>query len=421
MRSRLIERDAETASLGRLLDRARGGHGELVVLEAAPGMGKSRLLWHVRDAALRDGWRSLDVRATPMSPTIEYGVLRDWFGPLAHRHRSGEHPFDGPGAALADLADGTARTLGDLAYGARWVLEDLCAERPLVLTIDDAQWLDEGSLQVLDLLAPALRQLSCVLAYTVRVGEEPTSPDSLARLREVSRVLHPGPLTVGGVALLLEHHRLDPAQADRIHTVTGGVPLFVGEVIAHGGEEVPDSLVGAITGRLRRLSVTAIDTASALAVLGEHGTTGAVAELAGLPPATVVQDLALLCTAQLAERSEGTHRLRHPLIGDAVLAALTATDASDLHARCADVLARRAAPRSVVAAHLCLTTPGDDPDTRERLTEEGRHALSSGEPAQARRFFDRALAEGPVTGGRGPAARERRRSARRPRRDRGRT
>jgi DNA-binding CsgD family transcriptional regulator/tetratricopeptide (TPR) repeat protein len=359
-------------------------------------MGKSRLLWHLRDAALRDGWRTLDVRATPMSPTIEYGVLRDWFGPLAHRHRAGEHPFDGPGAALVDLADGAQRTLGDLAYGARWVLEDLCAERPLLLTIDDTQWLDEDSLQVLDLLAPALRQHPCVLAYTVRIGEEPTSPESLARLREVSRVLRPGPLTVGGVATLLEQHRLDPAQADRIHTVTGGVPLFVGEVIAHGGDDVPESLVGAITGRLRRLSATALDTASAIAILGEHGTTGAVAELAGLAPATVVQDMALLTTAQLAERVDGSHRLRHPLIGDAVLAAVSAADAADLHARCADVLARRGAPRSVVAEHLCLTTPGDDPDTRERLTEQGRHALSSGDPEQARRFFERALAEGAV-------------------------
>jgi tetratricopeptide (TPR) repeat protein len=397
MRSRLIERDAETASLGRLLDRARSGHGELVVFEAPPGMGKSRLLWHLRDAALRDGWRSLDVRATPMSPSIEYGVLRDWFGPLAHRHRTGEHPFDGPGKALADLADGTTRTLGDLAYGARWVLEDLCAERPLLLTIDDAQWLDEGSLQALDLLAPALRQLSCVLAYTVRIGEEPTSPDSLARLREVSRVLHPGPLTVDGVATLLEQHRLDPAQASRIHTVTGGVPLFVGEVIAHGGDEVPDSLVTAITGRLRRLSGTAIETASALAVLGDHGTTGAVAELTSLPPATVVQDLALLTTAQLAQRTDGSHQLRHPLVADAVLAAISASETSSLHARCADVLSRRAAPRAVVAEHLCLTTPGEDPETRKRLTEEGRHALSSGDPALARLFFDRALAEGPVT------------------------
>lgn len=368
------------------------------MLEAPPGMGKSRLLWHLRDAALRDGWRSLDVRATPMSPTLGYGVLRDWFGPLAHRHRNREHPFDGPGAALADLADGVATpTLGDLVYGTRWVLEDLCADRPLLLTVDDAQWLDEGSLQLLDLLAPALRHLACVLAYTVRVGEEATSPESLARLREVSRVLQPGPLTVGGIATLLEHHRLDPEQASRIHTVTGGVPLFVGEVIAHGGGDVPDSVVATITGRLRRLSATALDTASAVAVLGEHGTTGAVAELACLPPATVVQDLALLTTAQLAERTEGTHRLRHPLIADAVLAAISAVETADLHARAADVLARRGAPRSVVAEHLCRTTPGDDPDTRERLTEQGRHSLSSGDPERARRFFDRALAEGPVT------------------------
>lgn len=397
MRSRLVERDAETAALGRILDRARAGHGDLVAFEAPPGMGKSRLLWHLREAALRDGWRSLDVRATPMSPSIGYGVLRDWFGLLAHRHPAGEHPFDGPGAALAELADGTSRPLGDLVYGVRWVLEDLCAEGPILLTVDDLQWVDSGSLKALDLLAPALQQLPCILAYTVRIGEEASCPESIARLHEVSRVLHPEPLSVDGVAALLEMHRLDPGQAERIHTVTGGVPLFVGEVIAGGGEDVPDSLVGSITGRLRRLSPTSLATASAVAILGDHGATGSIAELAGLPPATIVHDLALLTTAQLAQRDDGNHRLRHPLIADAVLAALSSADTADLHARCADVLARRGAPRTVVASHLLLTTPGDDPEVRVRLAEQGRHALASGEAEQARRYFDRAIAEGPIT------------------------
>jgi DNA-binding CsgD family transcriptional regulator len=360
-------------------------------------MGKSRLLWHLRDAALRDGWKSLDVRTTPMSPSIGHGVLRDWFGLLAHRHGPGEHPFDGPGAALAELVDGTSRPLGDLVYGARWVLEDLCAEGPVLLTVDDLQWVDEGSLQALDLLAPAIRQLPCVLAWTLRTGEEASDPESLARIREVSRVLHLEPLSAAGVATMLEAHRLDAGRATRIHAVTGGVPLFVGEVIANGGEEVPDSLVGSITGRLRRLSPTALRTASAVAILGEHATTGAIAELAGIPPATVVQDLALLTTAQLADRDGGHHRLRHPLIGDAVLAALSTVETADLHARCADVLARRGAPRTVVASHLLLTTPGDDPDTRHRLAEQGRHALAAGAPDRAQRYFDRALAEGPVT------------------------
>lgn len=397
MRSRLIERDAETATLGRLLDRARGGHGDLVAVEAPPGMGKSRLLWHLRDVAHRDGWRTLEMRATPMSPAIGYGVLRDWFGLLAHRHHAGEHPFDGPGAALAELADGTSRPLGDLVYGVRWVLEDLCADGPLLLLVDDLQWADPGSLKALDLLAPAIQQLPCLLAYAVRTGEQPSDPESVARLREVSRVLQPSPLSVEGVAAMLETHRLDPAQAPRIHTVTGGVPLFVGEVIATGGDEVPESLVGSITGRLQRLSPTALATASAVAILGDQAATGAVAELAGIPPATVVQDLALLTTAQLADRENGHHQLRHPLIADAVLASISAADIADLHARCADVLARRGAPRTVVAGHLLLTTPGDDPDTRTRLTEQGRHALAAGEPERAQRYFDRALAEGPVT------------------------
>jgi DNA-binding CsgD family transcriptional regulator/tetratricopeptide (TPR) repeat protein len=397
MQSRMVERDAELAILGKLIDRAGVGRGGLMAFDAPAGMGKSRLLWQAREMAAQAGWRTLDARCSPMSPSIGFGVLRDWFGLLAHRAGPGVHPFDGPGQAVAEVVDGGTRPLGDLVYGARWVIEELTAERPLLVTVDDLQWADSGSLQVLDLLAPALEQLPCLFVYAVRSGELSTEPEELARIREVSDVITPAALSASGVAAVIEAQGGDIAQAASIHTATGGVPLFVNEVIAGGGVDIPESLVGSIAGRLSRLSPTALATAHAVAVLGNEASIATVAELNLMAPDAVAHDLGLLTAAQLVTRDGGHLRPRHPLVGEALLAGMTATETADLHRRAAAVLRRHGAARIVVAGHLLLTTPGNDPDVRARLAEQGRHALAAGAPERAHRYLERALAEGPVT------------------------
>ena len=250
--------------------RAAGGRGGLVAIEGPAGIGKSRLLAHVRDKATSAGWRVLDTRCTPMSTTIGYCLLRDWFGMLAHRAGPGVHPFDGPGQALAELSDGSSRGIGDLVYGVRWVLEDLTTDQPVLLMVDDLQWADDGSLQALDLLVNALQHLPCLIVYAVRTGEPVTLPEALTRIQQSSRVLTPSPLSNAAVASLLGESDpgASPADIDRIHEASGGVPFFVVELIAERGGDTPESVVGSIAGRLSRLSPTATTTARAVCVLG---------------------------------------------------------------------------------------------------------------------------------------------------------
>ena len=123
--SPVLERDLEIAALGRLMARAAGGRGGLLAIEGPAGIGKSRLLAHAREKATGAGWRVLDTRCTPMSTTISYCLLRDWFGMLAHRTGDGVHPFDGPARVLSRAVRRRQRSIGDLVYGVRWVLEDL--------------------------------------------------------------------------------------------------------------------------------------------------------------------------------------------------------------------------------------------------------------------------------------------------------
>lgn len=393
----VLERDAETTVLGRLISRAASGRGGLVAIEGPAGIGKTRLLAHVRQQATNSGWRVLDTRCTPMSSTIGFCVLRDWFGTLAHRAGVGVHPFDGPGQALISLADGHDRTIGDLAYAVRWVLEDLTTDQPVLLVVDDLQWADAASVESLDLLANALQQLPCLIVYAVRSGEPSAASEALNRLVAASTVLNPAPLSRDAVAEQVRavRPRAGDAEIDEVHRTSGGVPFFVNELIA-GPNGTPDTVVGSVTGRLSRLNPTATESARAACVLGQQANVGMVAELTGQPLASVADDISSLVSAQILTAEGGHLRGRHPLVADAVLAPMTAHESSQLHHKAAVVLMRRGAARAVVADHLMNTLPGTDADVRARLKEQGELALSTGSLEVAGRYLTRALAEGPV-------------------------
>jgi len=393
----VLERDAEITVLGKLLSRAASGRGSLVAIEGPAGIGKTRLLAHVRQQAANSGWRVLDTRCTPMSNTIGFCVLRDWFGMLAHRAGVGVHPFDGPGHALIDLADGNGPSIGDLVYGVRWVLEDLTTDQPVLLVVDDLQWADGASLEALDLLANALQQMPCLIVFGVRSGEPVGAPEALNRLLSASIVLNPPPLSRDAVAEQVRavRPRAGDAEIDEMHRTSGGVPFFVHELLA-GERGVPDSVVGSITARLGRLGPTVTETARAVCLLGQHARPGLVAELTGQPLAAVADNISTLVSAQILSLSGGVAHATHPLIADAILAPMSTLEASVMHHEAAAVLTRTGAPRPVIAKHLLHTLPASDPGVRARIQEQGELALSTGSMEVAGTYLLRALAEGPV-------------------------
>jgi len=321
-------------------------------------------------------------------------VLRDWFGTLAHRQGASARAFEGPGQVLATL--GGNPSIGDVVYGARWAIEELTAEQPLLLIVDDLHWADPDSLQALDLLSATLEQLPCLIAVGVRSGEEVSAPDALSRLVAASRVLTPQPLSKGAVADLVRSVRPTATDAaiEDMHRASGGVPFYITEMLASEG--TPESVIGSMTGRVGRLSPTASLTAQAVCVLGDEAAVGSVAELANLSVDVVAADLARLTAAHILVTAKGRPAPAQPLVADCVTAGLSATECSDLHARAAVVLAGRGASRGAVAAHLLLTLPGTADDTRGLLTEQGQLALQAGSPDRAVEYLQRAMEEGPL-------------------------
>ena len=374
--------------------RITGGRGGLCAIEGPAGIGKTRLLTHARQRATNAGWRVIDTRCTPMTPTISHVLLRDWFSGIAQRNGTA---IDGPARVLQELSDDVQSGVGDLVYGARWVLEEIAQEQPVMLIVDDLHWADTGSLEVLDLLVSTIQHLPCLVVYTVRSGEPVASAEALARVRMSSTVLSPAPLSQDAVLALLRHHDALASAADarHIHEMSGGVPFYVRELL-NDADGVPEIVIGSVAGRLSRLSETAAVTARAVCVLGGAATVGTVAELSQQKLDIVARDISALVGAHLLSLDSGRLAAMHPLIARAVLGHMSASESADLHGRAVAILVRRGAPRAVVANHLLHTMPGADDDARERLTEQGHVALKAGDHQLAVRYFNRAIAEGSV-------------------------
>lgn len=139
-------RDAELARLHALLDAARGGAGSAVVVLGESGMGKTALLESLDAGTMT----TLRVRGVPAERDLPFGGLHRLLSPVAE-------PLD----AVRGTADGLPPH-----YGVYELLCRLAARRPLLCRVDDAQWLDRHSLEVLGFAARRLvgQRVALVLA-----------------------------------------------------------------------------------------------------------------------------------------------------------------------------------------------------------------------------------------------------------------
>lgn len=390
----VIERETELAQLNQVMRRSAGGRGSLVAVAGPPGIGRSSLLATAARSARNTGWRVLDAHCEASSATVGHGVLRDW---ISHVDTSWAS-LVGPGRPLADLVRGESRTTADVANAFRWLIEQLTTDVPLMLVVDDAQWADSASLQVLEQLLGTLRSLPCLILLGVRTPGPLDDSTAIGRLLASSRRLEPAPLTRSGVAARVHEScpNATDEEIDRVHAATGGVPLFI-ETMLHAGPDGPESVTASVHSRLTRLPQSATDTVRAACALGSQARIGTVAEVTGHAIDAVSADVALLTSANLIVMAGGRLTAQNPLVSEAVLGSLSPEDSDALHRKAARVLTQRGAPAGLVAHHLIQTLPTDDSEVRDLLAGEGHRALVNGDTGLANRLLDRALAEGELT------------------------
>ncbi|HRW18445.1 MAG TPA: AAA family ATPase [Dermatophilaceae bacterium] len=385
MGARILERDAELATLRSAAAAAADGSGAVVLVSGEAGIGKSSLLAEL-PTVLPPGARLLIGWCDDLGTPRVLGPFRDLLGQV--------------GSELAGALRAADRTA---------VLDALPGElagpaRPTVLVVEDVHWADEASLDVLRFLIRRVATWPVLLVLTHRDDElSPTHPlRSVLGLAAASTSTHRlrlDRLSPEAVRILSSRHGVD---GNRVFGVTSGNPYFVAEVIAAGdADEVPLTIAAAVQARLSGLAAEVLEAVEQLAVVpsgAEHWLVDAVVPggAAALLPAEA-RGVLTVTPARVTFRHELTRRAIVDTMPDTrrllghrrVLGALLDHGSSELsrivhHAALAGdrTIVRSHGPRAAdealaagghreALAHLRLVLDGD-PEPRLEVAEEAR-------------------------------------------------
>ncbi len=177
--SALLERDAELHALDLALRGAEAGEGSIVLVEAATGLGKTRLLGEAAARAAERGARVLSASGRDLERDLPFGVALQFFEKPVSRFDDAERErfFSGSAGLAAPLVlEGTAVPEGLSAslHGLYWLSANLAEERPLVLSIDDVHWCDPPTMRFLVYLAQRIQELPIVVVLAVAAGHPPS-------------------------------------------------------------------------------------------------------------------------------------------------------------------------------------------------------------------------------------------------------
>jgi DNA-binding CsgD family transcriptional regulator len=378
---RFVGRADELAELVALLDEALDGRPRVAVIAGEPGIGKTRL---TEELAALAGARAVPVLwggCTDAEGAPAYWpwrrILRTWLA-LVGAERAAD--------VLARTSDAVVRLapelpgVPDAGPHDRFALFDavtrffggVAEETGLVLVLDDVQWADADSLQLLAHLTREATRARLLVVATLRPAElDPARSAVLADL-----VRRPGALAVElsgwdeaivGAALAERlGHPPAPGVVAAVARRSGGNPFFVGElarVLRAGEIRVPTAVRDVVRSRINRLPEPCRALLGPAAVLGREVDPALLAAVTGVDG--VLDDLRPALDDGVLDHPAGRAGLRfaHDLVRETVLADLAATQQARVH----------------LAVVALLAASADDPDVVVELAHHALAALPSGD------------------------------------------
>lgn len=401
MRTGLADRKAENAVVAAFLERVLAEPGTLV-LEGEAGIGKSTLLWEAAEVAADRGYLVLSALGAPTEVRYAYAAVADLLAPVDAQALA-ELPPEQRAAldrVLLGGGDGPAGNERLVATAFLAVIRRLSSVAPVLLCIDDAQWLDMSSQVVIGF---AERRLTgrVGLLITVRTGAtgaadmswlNPGRPGSMARLRIT-------PLTLGGVHALISARlgrTLPRPSITRIHEISGGNPFFALElarfIVENPGRAaigLPDALAALVRHNIGRPDddVAAVLLAAASAALP---TVERVSLATGISPERVVELAESEQATGVVEVDGSWLRFRHPLFATGVYGAAEPAARRGMHRRLAEIVEEP----ELTARHLALAATTGDPDTAKALDAAAEVTQARGAPAVAAELIELAISLG---------------------------
>ena len=176
-----LGRSGERDVLDRLLETARGGQSAVLVIRGEAGIGKTALVrYAARQAA---GFRVAQIAGVEAEMELPFAGLHRLCAPMLAQLDALPDPQQNALRVSFGLSSGDAPDRFLVALAALTLFAEVAEERPLLCLVDDAQWLDGATSQVLGFIARRLLAESVALVFTVR---EPSDERELADLPELS-------------------------------------------------------------------------------------------------------------------------------------------------------------------------------------------------------------------------------------------
>jgi DNA-binding CsgD family transcriptional regulator len=315
-------------------------------------------------------------------------------------------------ALLLDDAGGPPPDRRAVAVAFLNALRALAEPGPLLVAVDDVQWLDTPSADVLRFVVRRLRAERVGLLVTERVAGSVPLPLGLDRaLSDRVDSVHVGPLTLGALHRLL-HERLEASFPRpvllRLHEASGGNPFFAlelarallrgGRVVEPGAPlPVPESLRELLHDRVMALPAPALRVLLVAAASAEP--TVSLIE-AGAGDGDALAGLEAGVEAGVVRLERERVRFTHPLLRSSIYSAASPQERRQAHRR----LAGAADDLEERARHLALAAEGPDLAAAADLDRAALHASRRGAPAVAAELSELAARLTPV-GERNPGCR----------------
>ncbi|GGK71638.1 helix-turn-helix transcriptional regulator [Sphaerisporangium melleum] len=389
---RFVARMAELDEIGRLTESAAKGRGGAVLVLGEAGIGKSALI----EAAMGTlgTWLILRADGTEFERELPYAAVHQMCAPVLEHRAALPEPQRLALESVFGLGPGVASSPLLFHLAVLSLLNELARQRPVLCVVDDAQWIDASSRQVLTFVARRIAAERIAMVFAAR------DAGTVSDLADLPHLPLAG-LSDSDARTLLSatvSHKLDDEVLDRLLAESHGNPLalveFAHEIGPLGLPDVRDrprtgvvdTLEAQFVRRLRGLSPQArsLVVLAAAEPVGDLGLLGRAARILGQDPA----DLAAAEDADLVVLGPRL-RFRHPLVRAAAYGSATAGERRRAHAALAEATDPRIDPdrRAWHRAHAVADGDEDAAAELERSADRARHR---GGFAAAAAFLERA-------------------------------